>query len=37
MNVVISVHIAEYYKYKYLKFYFTFQNIFSASNLYNNT
>ena len=26
-----------YYKYKYLKFYFTFQNIFSASNVCNNT
>ena len=29
--------LLKYYKYKYLKFYFTFQNIFSASNVRNNT
>ena len=29
--------LLKYYKYKYLKFYFTFQNIFSASNVHNNT
>ena len=29
--------LLKYYKYKYLKFYFTFQNIFSASNMCNNT
>ena len=34
---IISVHIAEILQYKYLKFYFTFQNIFSASNMRNNT
>ena len=34
---VISVHIAEILHYKYLNFYFTFQNIFSESNVRNNT
>ena len=29
--------LLKYYKYKYFKFYFTFQNIFSASNVRNNT
>ena len=29
--------LLKYYKYKYLKFYFTFQKIFSASNVRNNT
>ena len=29
--------LLKYYKYKYLKFCFTFQNIFSASNVHNNT
>ena len=29
--------LLKYYKYKYLRFYFTFQNIFSASNVRNNT
>ena len=29
--------LLKYYKCKYLKFYFTFQNIFSASNVRNNT
>ena len=29
--------LLKYYKFKYLKFYFTFQNIFSASNVCNNT
>ena len=29
--------LLKYYKYKYLKFYFIFQNIFSASNVRNNT
>ena len=28
--------LLKYYKYKYLKFYFTFQKIFSASNVRNN-
>ena len=28
--------LLKYYKYKYLKFYFTFQNIFSANNVRNN-
>ena len=44
--IIISYHRAclsflytllKYYKYKYFKFYFTFQNIFSASNVRNNT
>ena len=35
--IVISVHIAEILQYKYLNLYFTFQNIFSASNVPNNT
>ena len=29
--------LLKYYKYKYSKFYFTFQNIFSASNVRNST
>ena len=29
--------LLKYYKYKYLKFHFTFQNIFSASSVRNNT
>ena len=29
--------LLKYYKYKYLKLYFTFQNIFAASNVRNNT
>ena len=29
--------LLKYYKFKYLKLYFTFQNIFSASNVHNNT
>ena len=29
--------LLKYYKYKHLKFYFTFQNIFSAGNVRNNT
>ena len=29
--------LLKYFKYKYLKFYFTFQNIFSASNVRKNT
>ena len=40
--IILSYHrecssLLKYYKYKYLKFYFTFQNIFSASNVCNNT
>ena len=33
---VISVHIAEILQVQIFKFYFTFQNIFSASNVRNN-
>ena len=29
--------LLKYYKYKYLKFYFIFQNIFSANNMHNST
>ena len=29
--------LLKYYRHKYFKFYFTFQNIFSASNVRNNT
>ena len=45
-GIIISYHrecssflytLLKYYKYKYFKFYFTFQNIISASNMHNNT